>query len=125
MLFAWFFIETQDFQETVDRYANFLGVPDNFRIINIDRGVSRRLVALLTDGTYLNDESSIVNLDHKTKIADFFFIPFGKRLSLKKDYKNNLIKLSALNYIQKISNLAKNELQSSDMVIFGSGTQYS
>ena len=125
MLFAWFFIETQDFQETVDRYADFLCVPDNFRIINIDRGVSRRLVALLTDGTYLNDESSIVNLDHKTKIADFFFIPFGKRLSLKKDYKNNLIKLSALNYIPKISNLAKDELQSSDVVIFGSGTQYS
>lgn len=125
ILFSMFFIDSQNFQETVDLYANFLGVPDNFRIINIDRGISRRLVALLTDGTFLNDESSIVNLDHKTKIADFFFIPFGKRLSLKKDYKNNLKKLYALNFIPKISNLAQDELQSSDVVIFGSGTQYS
>ena len=125
ILFSMFFIETGDFQETVDLYAACLGVPDNFRIINVDCGSSRRLVALLTDGTFLNDESSIVNLEHKTKIADFFFIPFGKRLSLKKDYKNNLRKLYALNSIPDISALAYYELESSDVVIFGSGTQYS
>ena len=125
IVFSSLFIQHNDFQETVDEYAVLLGVPKNFRIINVDKGVSRRLVALLTDGTYLQDESSIVNLDHKTKISDFFFIPYGKRLSLPKDYRNNLVKLTALNVVPEVSNLAKSEIRSSDIVIFGSGTQYS
>ena len=125
IVFSSLFIQHNDFQETVDKYAILLGVPSNFRIINVDKGVSRRLVALLTDGTYLQDESSIVNLDHKTKISDFFFIPYGERLSLPKDYRNNLVKLSALNVIPEVSDLAKSEIRSSDIVIFGSGTQYS
>ena len=125
IVFSSLFIQHNDFQETVDEYAILLGVPSNFRIINVDKGVSRRLVALLTDGTYLQDESSIVNLDHKTKISDFFFIPYGKRLSLPKDYRNNLVKLSALNVVPEVSDLAKSEIRSSDIVIFGSGTQYS
>ena len=125
IVFSSLFIQCNDFQETVDKYAILLGVPSNFRIINVDKGVSRRLVALLTDGTYLQDESSIVNLDHKTKISDFFFIPYGERLSLPKDYRNNLVKLSALNVIPEVSDLAKAEIRSSDIVIFGSGTQYS
>ena len=125
IVFSSLFIQHNDFQETVDKYAILLGVPSNFRIINVDKGVSRRLVALLTDGTYLQDESSIVNLDHKTKISDFFFIPYGERLSLPKDYRNNLVKLSALNVVPEVSDLAKSEIRSSDIVIFGSGTQYS
>ena len=125
IVFSSLFIQHNDFQETVDEYAVLLGVPKNFRIINVDKGVSRRLVALLTDGTYLQDESSIVNLDHKTKISDFFFIPYGKRLSLPKDYRNNLVKLTALNVVPEVSNLAKSEIRSSDIVIFGSGTQFS
>ena len=125
IVFSSLFIQHNDFQETVDKYAILLGVPSNFRIINVDKGVSRRLVALLTDGTYLQDESSIVNLDHKTKISDFFFIPYGKRLSLPKDYRNNLVKLTALNVVPEVSDLAKAEIRSSDIVIFGSGTQYS
>ena len=125
IVFSSLFIQCNDFQETVDEYAVLLGVPKNFRIINVDKGVSRRLVALLTDGTYLQDESNIVNLDHKTKISDFFFIPYGERLSLPKDYRNNLIKLSALNQVPEVSDLAKSEIRSSDIVIFGSGTQYS
>ena len=125
IVFSSLFIQCNDFQETVDEYAALLGVPSNFRIINVDKGVSRRLVALLTDGTYLQDESSIVNLDHKTKISDFFFIPYGKRLSLSKDYRNNLVKLTALNVVPEVSDLAKSEIRSSDIVIFGSGTQYS
>ena len=125
IVFSSLFIQCNDFQETVDEYATLLGVPRNFRIINVDKGVSRRLVALLTDGTYLQDESSIVNLDHKTKISDFFFIPYGERLSLKKDYRNNLVKLTALNQVPEVSDLAKSEIRSSDIVIFGSGTQYS
>ena len=125
IVFSSLFIQHNDFQETVDKYAILLGVPSNFRIINVDKGVSRRLVALLTDGTYLQDESSIVNLDHKTKISDFFFIPYGERLSLPKDYRNNLVKLSALNVIPEVSDLAKSEIRSSDIVIFGSGTQFS
>ena len=125
IVFSSLFIQHNDFQETVDEYAILLGVPSNFRIINVDKGVSRRLVALLTDGTYLQDESSIVNLDHKTKISDFFFIPYGERLSLPKDYRNNLVKLSALNMVPEVSDLAKAEIRSSDIVIFGSGTQYS
>ena len=125
IVFSSLFIQCNDFQETVDEYAALLGVPSNFRIINVDKGVSRRLVALLTDGTYLQDESSIVNLDHKTKISDFFFIPYGKRLSLPKDYRNNLVMLTALNVVPEVSDLAKSEIRSSDIVIFGSGTQYS
>ena len=125
IVFSSLFIQCNDFQETVDEYAILLGVPSNFRIINVDKGVSRRLVALLTDGTYLQDESSIVNLDHKTKISDFFFIPYGERLSLPKDYRNNLVKLTALNVVPEVSDLAKSEIRSSDIVIFGSGTQYS
>ena len=125
IVFSSLFIQCNDFQETVDEYAALLGVPSNLRIINVDKGVSRRLVALLTDGTYLQDESSIVNLDHKTKISDFFFIPYGERLSLPKDYRNNLVKLSALNVVPEVSDLAKSEIRSSDIVIFGSGTQYS
>ena len=125
IVFSSLFIQCNDFQETVDEYAALLGVPKNFRIINVDKGVSRRLVALLTDGTYLQDESSIVNLDHKTKISDFFFIPYGKRLSLPKDYRNNLVMLTALNVVPEVSDLAKSEIRSSDIVIFGSGTQYS
>lgn len=125
IVFSSLFIQNNDFQETVDKYAIFLGVPDNFRIINVDKGVSRRLVALLSDGTYLQDESSIVNLDHKTKISDFFFIPYGERLSLPKDYRNNLVKLTALNVVPEVSDLAKSEIRNSDIVIFGSGTQYS
>ena len=125
IVFSSLFIQHNDFQETVDEYAILLGVPSNFRIINVDKGVSRRLVALLTDGTYLQDESSIVNLDHKTKISDFFFIPYGERLSLPKDYRNNLVMLTALNVVPEVSDLAKSEIRSSDIVIFGSGTQYS
>ena len=125
IVFSSLFIQHNDFQETVDEYAVLLGVPKNFRIINVDKGVSRRLVALLSDGTYLQDESSIVNLDHKTKISDFFFIPYGKRLFLPKDYRNNLVKLTALNVVPEVSDLAKSEIRSSDIVIFGSGTQYS
>ena len=125
IVFSSLFIQHNDFQETVDKYAILLGVPSNFRIINVDKGVSRRLVALLTDGTYLQDESSIVNLDHKTKISDFFFIPYGERLSLPKDYRNNLVMLTALNVVPEVSDLAKSEIRSSDIVIFGSGTQYS
>ena len=125
IVFSSLFIQCNDFQETVDEYAALLGVPSNFRIINVDKGVSRRLVALLTDGTYLQDESSIVNLDHKTKISDFFFIPYGERLSLPKDYRNNLVMLTALNVVPEVSDLAKSEIRSSDIVIFGSGTQYS
>ena len=125
IVFSSLFIQCNDFQETVDKYAILLGVPSNFRIINVDKGVSRRLVALLTDGTYLQDESSIVNLDHKTKISDFFFIPYGERLSLKKDYRNNLVKLTTLNQVPEVSDLARSEIRSSDIVIFGSGTQFS
>ena len=125
IVFSSLFIQHNDFQETVDEYAALLGVPSNFRIINVDKGVSRRLVALLSDGTYLQDESSIVNLDHKTKISDFFFIPYGERLSLKKDYRNNLVKLTTLNQVPEVSDLARSEIRSSDIVIFGSGTQFS
>ena len=125
IVFSSLFIQHKDFQETVDEYAVLLGVPRNFRIINVDKGVSRRLVALLSDGTYLQDESSIVNLDHKTKISDFFFIPYGERLSLKKDYRNNLVKLTTLNQVPEVSDLARSEIRSSDIVIFGSGTQFS
>lgn len=80
---------------------------------------------MLTDGTFLEDESSIVNLDHKSKISDIFFIPYNVKFSFNKDYRNNLKKLSQLNTIPEISDLAKSEINSSDIVILGSGTQFS
>ena len=44
---------------------------------------------------------------------------------MPKDYRNNLIKLTALNQVPEVSDLAKSEIRSSDIVIFGSGTQFS
>lgn len=38
IVFSSLFIKHKDFQKTVDEYAKLLGIPENFRIINVDEG---------------------------------------------------------------------------------------
>ena len=132
IIFAGLFLLKKSFQETVDEYCNLLNIKKNVHIINIDNGLSLRLVALLADGTYLFDEGNIVNIDHKTKIVDFFWIPYTAENKIKEiieksnyNYSRKIQLLSSLSVKPALSQSSKEALLVSDIIVFGSGTQYS
>lgn len=129
IVFSGMFLECRDFQKTVDLYSKTCDVPQNIKVINIDEGMSYRLVAILSDGTLLKDEASIVEGEYRNKgnISSFYLIPFEYDLN-SLEHLSFAQKVAVLNTVSvkpNISELAKNELNKADLIIYGSGTQFS
>lgn len=129
IVFAGIYLENYDFQKTINIYASLCDVPSNIKIINIDEGIGLKLVGLLSNGDLLINESDIVNKDYKNKgdLSNFWLIPVDYNIN-KYNNLNYAEKFALLNSISikpNCSNLVKQELLSSNLIIYGSGTQFS
>jgi 2-phospho-L-lactate transferase/gluconeogenesis factor (CofD/UPF0052 family) len=100
------------------------------KVLNVTTGENLVLVALKKDNTFLPDEAAIVSFQEPVPIQELFLLPQYltpeeiKRLQHMEN-KNALQTLRQLSVMPKINPLAREVLETADMIIYGPGTQHS
>ena len=102
----------------------------NNKVLNITKGENLFLNALLEDGTLIHNEEHLVQIPHKSRVGDIFLLK--EKLSntnikfinsqTNKNKKNILNKSSIR---PKLNEDVVNVIKSSDIIIYGPGTQFS
>ncbi|HEY8090222.1 MAG TPA: 2-phospho-L-lactate transferase CofD family protein [Polyangiaceae bacterium] len=117
-----------DFNKATSELETLFGAKAS--LINVTRGENRILVALKEDGEVLEREARIVSAQSTSRIADLFLLEHpldaatvkaleGLPLEKKRE------RLAALDARVELSPEARDAILSSDIVIYGPGTQYS
>lgn len=129
LVFAGIYLETgYNFNKSIKIYAKIIDT--NTKIFNISDNDERKLIALNKNNELILSENKIVNKIHKTEIKKIYLIKnvdYDKFFLNKKLLKiKNIEKvLKKINNIPKISIDAKKNILSSDIIIYGPGTQHS
>lgn len=118
----------RDFNRALGEVASLLEVPA--RIVNVDDGASRHLVALKGDGEILCDEASIVAAQSPAPIADLYLLerPLAKgdaRALEPESLSSKRATLSSMHVGAQASEAAISALESADVIVYGPGTQFS
>ena len=116
-----------NFQLANSKLCELIGV--NANIISVSNEETH-LVGILTDGTILADESSIVNLESQLEIEDIFLLdqPISddrlKKLQVMsfQERKKFLLNTSK---IPDVTQESRDALENADLIVYGSGTQHS
>jgi 2-phospho-L-lactate transferase/gluconeogenesis factor (CofD/UPF0052 family) len=116
-----------NFQLANSKLCELIGV--NAKIVSVSNEETH-LVGILTDGTILRDESSIVNLESEFEISDIFLL--ARPLNV-----DQLEALGGLSFEEKqqflvetskipdVTQESRDALENADLIIYGSGTQHS
>jgi hypothetical protein len=129
LLFAGAYLQHgRRFNTAVARLAQTLGCRAN--LVNVSTGENRVLVALKSDGTFLDCEARIVGPQSPAPIVDIFLLAApldaSERAALEAlDLEGRRRFLAALERPVTLSDEARAALSASDLVIYGPGTQFS
>jgi 2-phospho-L-lactate transferase/gluconeogenesis factor (CofD/UPF0052 family) len=95
------------------------------KIINISTADDSKLVAFDGDGNFLTNEADIVNYNGDKPLSGFYLLPLDELSALDKqrNYKNE--EIERISKIPSVSIEALKALKDADLIIFGSGTQFS
>jgi 2-phospho-L-lactate transferase/gluconeogenesis factor (CofD/UPF0052 family) len=95
------------------------------KIINISTADDSKLVAFDEAGHFLANESDIVNYKGNNPLSDFYLLPLDELNAL--DMQSNFEKeeIERISIIPSVSKEAIKALKEADLIIFGTGTQFS
>jgi 2-phospho-L-lactate transferase/gluconeogenesis factor (CofD/UPF0052 family) len=118
----------RDFNHAIAEVARAFGA--TARLVNVDTGEVRVLVALKEDGALLDSEAMIVGAQSRARIADLFSLagPLDARARRALEGRSLADKrriLAELHREATISREAKEALYQADLVVYGPGTQFS
>ena len=131
LIFAGVFIDKgYDFNKTLDEIMDVFSSKINASLCNVSRGENRFLCSLKEDGEFLYDEALMVEKQSKAKMKGIYLLekqPDNDLISTVKglpvdEAHNHLL---SLHRQPKISKKSKECIENSDILIYGSGTQYS
>jgi 2-phospho-L-lactate transferase/gluconeogenesis factor (CofD/UPF0052 family) len=100
------------------------------RLINVSKGENRTLVALKQDGELLCREAEIVGPQSSSPMDSVYFLPTALTPEEKADFarlpfQEKRARLASMEARTEISDEARDALLSSDVIIYGPGTQFS
>jgi len=128
IIFAGFYLEQQNFNESVRAFAEFADIRAS--ILNLTDGDDLRLVALTDRGLVVPDESGISSLRPSEKLADVFVLDsyLTKADSLHFDGLDKRAKLEYLSARSRVPCMnpeAREAIANADVIIYWPGTQHS
>lgn len=131
ILFAGAFLKNNnDFEKATEELMSVFQSKTNANLLNVTAGENRFLMALKKNGEFLEDEAKIVARQNSSKFFNIYLIP-------EQFTKKELKIISELNFEGKkkflesrdrevsLSDAAKKVLKDCDIIIYGSGTQFS
>lgn len=128
IVFAGFYLEHKDFNESVRAFAEFANI--RTRVLNLTDGGDLKLVALTDRGQVVPDESSISSLTPSEKLADVFVLDSyltesdRQRLDgLDKRAKHEY--LTARSRAPRMNPEAREAIVQADVIVYWPGTQHS
>jgi 2-phospho-L-lactate transferase/gluconeogenesis factor (CofD/UPF0052 family) len=95
------------------------------KIINISTADDSKLVAFDGEGNFLSNEADIVNFVGDKPLSDFYLLPLDELNALDKQSNYNQVEIERISKIPAVSKEALKALKEADLIIFGSGTQFS
>jgi 2-phospho-L-lactate transferase/gluconeogenesis factor (CofD/UPF0052 family) len=117
LVLAGIFIETNDFNETINIFTSNLEIHNS--ILNITKGENLILTGITKDGDILKTEADIVSPHGSSPISDIYLIDSSiyKKINFTKNsFEEN-------NIFPSINEIAKKYIEQADIIIYGPGTQ--
>lgn len=115
------FAENQDFNESLSILTRHFNL--SAKLINISTEDDSKLVAFDNNNNFLVNESDIVSYNGDSPLKSFYLIPLNKISNLHTNSTENDVML--VSHVPKISDSARQALQSAELIVFGSGTLFS
>ena len=130
ILISCFFLKhKKNFNKALEKVHLFLDIGKN-KVNNITNGANLFLHAIQENGSIIEDEEKLVGRRHVSKIEDIYLLKkkirekdLNKLNLKKKEFKKNYLK--NLSVQPEINKNVENVIKSSDIIIYGPGTQYS
>ncbi len=117
------FVETQDFNLALLNLTRQFQL--TAQLINVSTEDDSKLVAFDTEGNLLKNEADIVNYRGDKPLKSFYLLSLASLTSLDASKSYTESEIESLAKIPPISKEAQLALQEADVIIFGSGTQFS
>ena len=117
------FVESKDFNLALRNLTNQFQL--TAKLINVSTEDDSKLVAFDADGVLLKNEADIVNYQGDRPLQAFYLLPLAALLSLDDSKSYTIAEIEALAKIPLISKEANVALSEADVIVFGSGTQFS
>lgn len=95
------------------------------KIINISTADNSKLVAFDGNDNFLANEEDIVNYDGIKPLSDFYLLPLNELNDFDKQGSYLREEIERISKIPPVSKEAIKALKEADLIIFGSGTQFS
>jgi 2-phospho-L-lactate transferase/gluconeogenesis factor (CofD/UPF0052 family) len=95
------------------------------KIINISTADDSKLVAFDAEDNFLANEADIVNFEGNKPLSDFYLLPLDELNALDKQSSYSQAEIARISKIPAVSKEALKALKEADLIIFGSGTQFS
>ncbi len=117
------FVETQDFNLALLNLTRQFQL--TAQLINVSTEDDSKLVAFDAEGNLLKNEADIVNYRGDKPLKSFYLLSLASLTSLDASKSYTESEIESLAKIPPISKEAQLALQEADVIIFGSGTQFS
>jgi 2-phospho-L-lactate transferase/gluconeogenesis factor (CofD/UPF0052 family) len=117
------FVETQDFNLALLNLTRQFQL--TAQLINVSTEDDSKLVAFDAEGNLLKNEADIVNYKGDKPLKSFYLLSLASLTSLDASKSYSEAEIESLAKIPPISKEAQLALQEADVIIFGSGTQFS
>lgn len=128
LIAASFLKNNNNFNIALSDIQNFLEIRN--KVVNITNGENLFLNAILEDGTFVSDEETLVQIAHKSRVEDLFLLKqkLTEEQLISLNSKTKINKINFLNnnsILPKINSEAQKIIKSSDIIVYGPGTQFS
>lgn len=117
------FVETKDFNLALRNLTNQFQL--TAKLINVSTEDDSKLVAFDADGNLLKNEADIVNYAGDKPLRSFYLLSLSASANLDAAKPYSESEIAAMAKIPPISKEADTALAEADVIVFGSGTQFS
>jgi len=114
---------TKDFNAALAMLTDFFDL--NARLINVSVDQKCKLVAFDEEGTFIDSEEKIVVYNGEKPLKEFYLLSHENYLTLKPGHDYNEAEIKNIATTPVISGSAKQAIEHADLILFGSGTQFS
>lgn len=117
------FAQTHDFNKALEILTTQFEL--TAKLINVSTSDDSKLVAFDAEGQFLRNEADIVSYPGDKPLSDFYLLPLATLESLKDQIQYTKNEIQVLSVVPSMSEEAIHAIQGADLIIFGSGTQFS
>jgi len=117
------YVHTNNFNSALALLTDFFDL--NARMINVSIDTKCKLVAFDQSGNLLESEEKIVSYEGEHPLKEFYILSREKHQSLKLDFDHCEKEVKKLSMTPIISESAALAIEHADLILFGSGTQFS